>query len=89
MMDTLKITYWNVRGLRGKIKRVQDAIRRNKASICILCETRLMANTVNKFLDKGWGSKIWLSNHNAHSRRRIIIFWDPDVVTLKLISSFA
>lgn len=89
MNSDLKILSWNVRGLRGKVKRVQEEVRRINASLCVLCETRLREKNVSMIMNKGWNRWSWVSNHQDHPGGRLIVLWNPDVVEITVMSSSA
>lgn len=57
--------------------------------ICILCETRLKGNNINKFMGNGLGDLSFISNHDTHPGGRVVILWDPDLVSLRVKFSSA
>lgn len=88
MIKKLKITTWNVRGLKGKAKRVHAEIRRLKPHISVLCETRIKPDSLKNSFDNGWGTLSWISNHEAHPGGRLVILWDSSAVSLSMLTSY-
>lgn len=80
---------WNVRGLRGKLKKVQEEVKRIKALVTILCETRVKEWNMQKVMEHGWGYFLWFSNHNSHPGGQIFLLWDLEVANVNILISTA
>ena len=79
---------WNVRGLNSPLKQheVVSLMKKNKVDVCGLLETKLLASKVEKM--QGFQLKHWksLSNADASSSTRIVLFWNPSTIQVDFIA---
>lgn len=86
MSQDLCYLSWNVRGLRGKLKKVQAEVMRIKAPVTVLCETRVKEWNMKSIMERCWGNLCWVSNHCKHPGGRILLLWNPDIVIVNVLS---
>jgi exonuclease III len=85
----MKILFWNVRGLNDPFKQreVKKLLRRLKISIFCILETHIKedkAHSIKEFIASSWG---WIHNYGNHWMGRIWVCWDPNIVSVQLLSS--
>ncbi|GKA65309.1 RNA-directed DNA polymerase, eukaryota, reverse transcriptase zinc-binding domain protein [Tanacetum coccineum] len=74
----------------SKQDEIKMLISENSLSMCAIVETRLNKKLVSKACNNVFGRCIWVSNVMDASRNcRIIVGWDPDMVDVVLLSSYA
>lgn len=73
-MSKIKITSWNVRGLReiAKIKQVLNRIKQLKSQIVFLQETHLRAAEIDR-LQKRWPGQILCAPYSNHARGVLVL----------------
>ncbi len=73
-MSKIKITSWNVKGLReiAKIKQVLNRIRQLKSPIVFLHEIHLRATEIDR-LQKRWPGQVLCAPYSNHARGVLIL----------------
>lgn len=74
-----------MRGLKNKLRRVQEEVKRIRSALYILCETRARECNLLKIMKRGWGKMHWFFNHNNHQVVRILMVWNPEVVNVTVV----
>ena len=80
---------WNVRGLNNPLKHheVIGLMKKFRMDICGLLETKLILSRVaslHRLRLRDWK---YISNADAASIARIVVFWNPSTFSIDLISS--
>ncbi|XP_071704036.1 uncharacterized protein [Rutidosis leptorrhynchoides] len=88
MKKELKIASWNIRGMNtlDKQSEVNDLIKDEDLSMCILLETHLKHKNIQKVCENVFNNWKWHSNvKNSPNSCRIIVGWNDSKVNVMII----
>ncbi|CAH9100586.1 unnamed protein product [Cuscuta epithymum] len=87
IMLMINSVIWNVRGLKKPSKHpiMSNFIKSNHVSLCGFLETKMTKNNISNYMANKWPGWFFETNHDFIDGGRILVFWNPNLITCTLI----